>query len=63
MDDTMGTRIKVLRESRGWTQSELAQRCGVTGAAVSQWEGGVVANIKLKAFLQLTAELVPISST
>jgi transcriptional regulator with XRE-family HTH domain len=54
---TMGERIRLLREARGWTQAELAERVGVSRGAVAQWEGGVVANIRLQAFLKLTEEL------
>jgi transcriptional regulator with XRE-family HTH domain len=50
---TMADRIKSLREARGITQTELAGVVGVTRAAVSQWESGLVANIKLQTFLKL----------
>lgn len=33
-----GAAIKSLREAKGITQSELAERIGVTGKAVSKWE-------------------------
>lgn len=36
----MGERIKVMRLSRGMTQDELAEQCGVTRSAVSFWEHG-----------------------
>ncbi len=36
----IGQRVKELREDRGWNQSELASRAGLTPAAVSQIEGG-----------------------
>jgi DNA-binding transcriptional regulator YiaG len=32
--------IKSLRLSLGWTQSRLAEACGVTVRAVKQWEQG-----------------------
>lgn len=51
--ETMGDRIKVLRQARNLTQEQLAQEVGVTKSAVSQWEGGNVANIKLQTFLKL----------
>jgi len=35
-----GTTIKTIREAKGLTQTELAQRIGVTGKAVSKWETG-----------------------
>lgn len=51
--ETMGDRIRRLRIARGYTQQGLAEMCGVTKSAVSQWEGGSTANIKLKSFLKL----------
>ena len=35
-----GTTIKTIRESKSLTQSDLAQRIGVTAKAVSKWETG-----------------------
>ena len=32
-----GATIKSLREAKGMTQTELAERIGVTGKAVSKW--------------------------
>jgi transcriptional regulator with XRE-family HTH domain len=60
--ETMGDRIRFLRESKGWTQDELAARltarnARVSGNAVSQWERGETQNIKLRAFLALVDEL------
>lgn len=37
---TMGERIKMLREQRGITQSDLAEICKVSDKAVSTWENG-----------------------
>jgi transcriptional regulator with XRE-family HTH domain len=59
---TMGDRIRILRESKGWTQGQLAARLTARGApvtfsAVSQWERGETENIKLRAFLALVEEL------
>ena len=51
--ESMGDRIRVLRQARGYTQEQLAQKVGVSKSAVSQWEDGSVANIKLKTFLLL----------
>jgi transcriptional regulator with XRE-family HTH domain len=52
----------MLREARGWTQTQLAERltargASVTFSAVSQWERDETANIKLPAFLALVDEL------
>jgi transcriptional regulator with XRE-family HTH domain len=33
--------LRSARESRGWTQEELAERIGTTGVTVSRWESGV----------------------
>ncbi len=33
--------IKELRESRNWTQSELARKLGVTRSGVNAWEQGI----------------------
>lgn len=59
---TMGQRIRMLREAKGWTQTQLAERITARGAqvsfsAVSQWERDETANIKLPAFLALVDEL------
>lgn len=59
---TMGDRIKLLRESKNWTQGELAGRLTARGAkvtisAISQWERGETKDIKLRLFLALVAEL------
>lgn len=34
-------RIKALRESCSWTQSELAKRLGITRSSVNAWEMGL----------------------
>ena len=51
--ETMGDRIRQLREARGLTQTQLGESTGVTKSAVSQWEGGATANIKLQTFMVL----------
>lgn len=40
MSKALGKLIREAREARGLTQGELAQRAGVTGSAVNQWESG-----------------------
>lgn len=57
MDETMGQRIKRLRQSRKWTQDELAGLVGVTLQAVSQWELDQTENVKLVPFLRLAKVL------
>ncbi len=34
-------KIKLLREQKGWTQIELADKLGVSKSSVSQWESGM----------------------
>ena len=34
-------KIKMLRESRDWTQNELAKKLGLTRSAVNAWEMGL----------------------
>lgn len=55
--ETMGDRIRVLRDARGFSQEQLAKLVGVTKSAVSQWESGSTKNIKLQPFLLLLAVL------
>jgi DNA-binding XRE family transcriptional regulator len=55
--ETMGDRIKQLRQAKGWTQEQLGTRLGVTKVAVSQWETGGTSNVRLKTFLALAEEL------
>lgn len=55
--ETMGDRIRTLREARKLTQEQLAKAVGVTKSAVSQWEGGSTKNIKLETFLSLLGVL------
>jgi transcriptional regulator with XRE-family HTH domain len=55
--ETMGDRIRTLREARKLTQEGLAKAVGVTKSAVSQWEGGSTKNIKLETFLGLLGVL------
>ncbi len=33
--------LRSMREKRGWTQEELAEKVGTTGVTVSRWESGV----------------------
>lgn len=36
----VGSRIKSMRQTKGWTQQQLADRLGLSRAAVTQWESG-----------------------
>ena len=51
--ETMGDRIRMLRESKGLSQEQLAQQLGISKGAVSQWELGYTKNIKNVLFLAL----------
>jgi transcriptional regulator with XRE-family HTH domain len=51
--ESMGARIRRLREAKGYTQPSLAELLGVTKSAISQWEDESTENIKLKTFLRL----------
>jgi transcriptional regulator with XRE-family HTH domain len=53
----MADRITMLREARGLSVMQLGDLCGVTRAAVHQWESGATANIKLEPFLRLVEAL------
>jgi DNA-binding XRE family transcriptional regulator len=55
--ETMGDRIKQLREAKGISQAELARRLDVTRAAAQKWESGDTANIENATFLLLCVEL------
>jgi transcriptional regulator with XRE-family HTH domain len=55
--ETMGDRIRVLREARKLTQEQLGKLVGVSKSAVSQWEDGSTKNIKLVTFLALLEAL------
>lgn len=46
-DNLIGKSIKVNRIAQNYTQKQLAQKIGVTYAAISYWENGVnIPNVK-----------------
>mgnify|MGYP002521084646 FL=1 len=46
-DNLIGKSIKDNRLTQGYTQKQLAQKIGVTHAAISYWENGVnIPNVK-----------------
>lgn len=50
---TIGKRIKLLREAKGLSQQDLADRLGITRGAVVHWETGRTKNIKNETMLEL----------
>ena len=68
--EEFAARLRELREEKGWTQAELAERAGVSAQAVAQWEralreptwNGIIAladafEISTEAFRQLPREI------
>jgi len=53
--ETMGNRIKTLRESRKLTQEEMGKIVGISGASISQWESGAIKNLRPENFLRFCA--------
>ncbi|MBI4430319.1 MAG: helix-turn-helix transcriptional regulator [Candidatus Omnitrophica bacterium] len=41
-DLTTGEVIRMLRELKGWTQEDLAKRCGITATNISSLENGKI---------------------
>ena len=37
----VGDKVRTLRDSCGWTQSELARRLGLTRSSINAWEMGL----------------------
>jgi transcriptional regulator with XRE-family HTH domain len=40
IEDSLAVQIFSMRERRGWTQQELAEKCGTQQSGVCRWEGG-----------------------
>jgi DNA-binding transcriptional regulator YiaG len=53
INESLGIRIRTLREAGGLTQLDLATAIGVSQAAVSAWETGNPLNLKLQTFLRI----------
>jgi transcriptional regulator with XRE-family HTH domain len=45
--ETIGARLKRLRDRKGWSQQELARQCGVTQATISRLERGELQDIQV----------------
>ena len=58
----VGRTIKRLRDAKGWTQQELADRAKVTDAYITQLETGVRTNPSLAVLKRLAKALgVPVA--
>ena len=55
MEQSLGDRIKFLRDSRKLTQEQLGAALDVSGASVSQWENGATKDLKIENFLRFCA--------
>lgn len=53
--ETMGDRIRFLRQSRNLTQEGMGEIVGVSGASISQWESGAITGIRPDNFLRFCA--------
>jgi transcriptional regulator with XRE-family HTH domain len=53
--ETMGDRIRGLRESQRLSQEAVGKIVGITGAAISQWEKGSITGLKPENFLRFCA--------
>lgn len=51
--ESIGQRIKRLREARSLSQEQVASKVGVSRVAVTKWENGQTANLKLDNLLNL----------
>ena len=51
--DTMGKRIRMLREAKGWSVQDLADALGVTRGLIYQWEDDSVKGIRPDNFVRL----------
>jgi transcriptional regulator with XRE-family HTH domain len=59
MGREIAAKIRNLRTARGWNQTELAERLGVTQASVSRWESGSLPEAdKLTHLAELAGESV-----
>jgi transcriptional regulator with XRE-family HTH domain len=53
----LGTRVKILREAKRWTQQELASKSGISVTTISRYENARVAMFSAKALDGLASAL------
>lgn len=53
---TIGEKIRLMRKSRKWTQTELGDKIGVSNKVISKWEKGI-AKPKMNSITKLTEVL------
>lgn len=56
MNRTIGQRMRDIRESKGMTQKQVADKCGMADSAIRRYEAGG-ANPKLKTLLRIAGAL------
>lgn len=56
-DNLIGKSIKVNRIAQNYTQKQLAQKIGVTHAAISYWENAIYPTSKIAGCLPMRWEL------
>ena len=56
MNGTIGQRMRDIRESKGMTQKQVADKCGMADSAIRRYEAGG-ANPKLKTLLRIAGAL------
>jgi HTH-type transcriptional regulator / antitoxin HipB len=63
----LGAEVRALREQRGWSQTDLANRAGMTQSAMARFEAGgtvptlpVLERIATALDMRLSVELIPV---
>lgn len=54
---TLGTKIRILRESKGMSQEDLAKAIGCNRSSVSRWESGKIKDLHFSAIQKLSKVL------
>ena len=55
--ETMGQRIRMLREAKNWSVQDLADQLGVSRSLIYQWEDDSVKGVRPENFLRLCLKL------